>query len=673
MNYLTLPGGIVTPSDPQLDAGDTFESASCEQRSHSSAPLANDDNDGDVGNALVTCDSDAGSRALSMLNTASALMRMERSEVRVTEFDMYAALPRMDLWGTLHMHKRRAREHVRKLVYRFLCERQRERQQRLSAIDVEVVREMQNVSSLRVVSGASVNIVALSSYAPPQCHQIGMQELLYGRGNGYIVATRQRNSASRVCITPPTPVVSRDESVNHLLEVQNERIEAHLRRTYDGKKVCTSAIDKERERLALESKRGYDLFRCTDMCGTRNMRNFGNNQSLLTGAEDPHTALYSMLQQAWLLACEGSDITHLQEFSTQNVVSCFRLPHTVNLEEMRKSHLCDNTQILKRDFPAVIYPPDEECISKAYKLADRVKQLRRDIVTSTEWQSARERRANNFVVASVRSHEWSLVEAQHVRNAMGVTDTSRDSGGSGSAANHNSTSEHFNDTVLNMTRGASRDKKRRENIEFIVYESGAQVITGPKDQDVEAALYDINCDSIAEVTAMERLRKRRQRARTEERKRKRANNNTARSEERSLSLRERDYKLVHANAPSTYGRALSTAISNIGEARATSVASSKGALRKSNAVRRREATVALGRHTEDATAPHIEREYQRASKRQRGASHGSAILYKPGAADGTDSRQCVRRDSTAVCTRNAAQYDPDSIEHFLDGISESAQ
>lgn len=696
MNLLTVPGGIRFYRRDEVLASlqpkEYNDAAATSQRRNTGLAAALDGRESSSPPPMSSVHTPTHTDLISTEHVhsgaAAALIHLEhrKDDVEVHDFDLYAALPRLDLWATLNMHDPRARAHAKRLVREFLVERQRDRQRKMRSMNVEVVREMESNRDLRAIIGASVNVVALASHAQPTCGPIDMDLLLHGNGNGPMVATRQRNSASRVCITPPTPTVQQSPVIEQLLAIQeqrtkneqarNSRSRSRKRQTNASTVAAAAAVDDDDDDdlVSSNTKRGYNLFACTEMYSTRTLRIFERNKRLLlTGAQDPYTALYSMLQLTWMMACEGCDIPNLDEFSTQNVVSCFRLPETVDLEKMKRSRLCEQTQFLKRNFPAVIYPPDEKCIKEAHRRARRMKKLRKDIVTDTSWHSASRKRANACIQRSVRSYDAMLVKKEYARNAMGVQSKRKEDVPSQQEdCDVGNTLSRF----LAPAAATSRRKRAEENVENIVYRSGAQVITGAPDQDIETELYQLNCEHISEVMATERLRKQKNKNRNARKKQRISSTPAAAATSNNnqvVSMHDRDTRLT-VGEERAHARNMSRAIAQFGEQHANTVVNINSAYSQSNATLRREATVALGADKEDDVAPRIERPNVRALSHHNHRRRPSDAAPQRGALKHSSPTSCENNgsDGSVIAYDDRSQeYDTiESIEDLLDQFAE---
>lgn len=490
MNILTIPGGITFPGEKDFSGEDPVRAAADKEREQqrSAVPVPNDVRDVAFFNNKII--------EASMTETGRALIRSHSSgkNVRVTDFDVFAAVPAYDGWMTLHYDKPEARSCAREHVRRYLKKRAAERKQELLGLDPEVIAEMAKIDSRRVV-GCTVNVSALGK---SPTGPFDMNQIIYSEPNGCYVSNRRRNSASRLCIRPPTPMVDMPED---LLRYTRMKSTSYVHEEAPSRKRSSSgrADDGESTRDT-----GIGLFACTDKPKDQTFLVYPSGAFVLTGAQDSYTALYGMLLLIWMLACEGMHIDHMAQFSPQNIVTTFRFPHRIDLKAL-KSAMRDELEFLNKRFPAAIFHPDAKNIERAEKRARELKKLHYDIVTDRSWMGAEERAVDDLLAASTACYETEQLDQRYEKQILG---TLSDSGVD--IEEFEAEGIRVPKHVAAAARASSNSgggKKKEKFLAVIIHSTGAIVITGVDDPYVELAFYEIMYEKLSRFVAESGVKK----------------------------------------------------------------------------------------------------------------------------------------------------------------------
>jgi TATA-box binding protein (TBP) (component of TFIID and TFIIIB) len=482
MNILTTPGGITFPDEKDF-SGDDPDRFNLEEVLSSSSSSQNDERSvAYYNNKIIEANMTEAGRALVLSQSAG-------NNVRVTDFDVYAAVPAYDGWMSLHYDKPKARAHARRLVQKYLKKRAIERKKELLGLDKEVIAEIAVIDSRRVV-GCTVNVSALGK---SPTGPFSMEGLVYSDPNGCWAANRRRNSASRVCIRPPTPMVSMSEELMRYTRMKTTRFVHESEKEFPTRKRSRSSRDNE------ESTRdtGIGLFACTDKPKDQTFLVYPSGAFVLTGAQDSYTALYGMMLLIWMLSCEGMKIDHMAQFSPQNIVTTFRFPHRIDLKAL-KNAMKDELEFLNKRFPAAIFHPDAKNIKRAMRRARKLKKLHHKIVTDKSWMGREDRESDDLLSLSTNCPETVRLRERYEDQILGKLD------------------DHGEDTLeLDIEACESKTLRRSDHrnkhdkyLAVIIHSTGAIVITGVDDPYVELAFYEIMYEKLIHFVAKNRVKKR---------------------------------------------------------------------------------------------------------------------------------------------------------------------
>lgn len=475
MNILTIPGGITFPGNKEFNGNDPDRF----NEDAIFAPRAYADDDDDDDELKQTPANKDRSMAFfnnkiieaSMTDAGRALIRSKTSvhNIKVTDFDVYAAVPAYDGWMSLHYDKMNARVRAKHHVLKYLKKRAAERSKELLELDADVIAELAQMESRRVV-GCTVNVSALGK---SPTGPFDMNQIIYSEPNGCYVSNRRRNSASRLCIRPPTPMISMPED---LLRYTRMKSTSNVPKSDEEKSRKRPMPSKNGIEEEITKDTGIGLFACTNKPKDQTFLVYPSGAFVLTGAQDSFTALYGMMLLIWMLACEGMHIDHMAQFSPQNIVTTFRFPHRIDLKALKEA-MRDELEFLNKRFPAAIFHPDAKHIERAEKRALELKQLHYDIVTDKSWMDADEKQVDDLLMLSTSCHETTELKKRYEDQILGKIERPEDD------------------------LPEFEDKKKEKYLAVIIHSTGAIVITGVDDPYVELAFYEIIYEILSRFVA----------------------------------------------------------------------------------------------------------------------------------------------------------------------------
>jgi len=383
----------------------------------------------------------------------------------------------------------------------------------------------------RVLIGCTVNISALGSTVAG-CFDIN--KILYKEPNGYLHPNRQRNAALHICLRTNSPNVYSIDKIDKFVKKTNLNIknlynnDNNTKKKVVGDRVIRSSKtyivspkllgDKDsREHLVAQqhtaSKTNQDnnslfnLFSCYNKPRDQTYLTYPSGSFVLTGAKEPYMSLYSQWILTNLFTIEGIPITHLNNFSIQNIVSTFRMPISIDLSRLEKRWGQNKIKYSKIQFPAAIYTIEKKLVEIAIERANIIKEIKRKIIEDNSQKTPEEIKVDQLVdqlVSSYDSHKikenfknrfvfrknnpyQKLLDGETVHDPEYIEEISKEI--------EKTIHEDLNDDAI-ISQPLLKKSISKNNPVALIYRTGAIVTTGSNDIDFEIALFEILYDML---------------------------------------------------------------------------------------------------------------------------------------------------------------------------------
>lgn len=390
----------------------------------------------------------------------------------------------------------------------------------------------------RVLIGCTVNISALGSTVAG-CFDIN--KILYKEPNGYLHPNRQRNAALHICLRTNSPNVYSLDKIDKFIKKSNLNIknlynnDNNTKKKVVGDRVIRSSKtyivspkllgDKDsRDHLvqqphiqnASSSSKSchhqdnnslFNLFSCYNKPRDQTYLTYPSGSFVLTGAKEPYMSLYSQWILTNLFTIEGIPITHLNNFSIQNIVSTFRIPISIDLSRLEKRWGQNKIKYSNIQFPAAIYTIEKQLVEIAIERANIIKEIKRKIIEDNSHKSAEEVHVDELVDQLVRSYDahkikenfknrfvfkknnpyQKLLDGETVHDPEYIEDINKEI--------EKTIHQDLEDNAV-ISQPLLKKSISKNNPVALIYRTGAIVTTGSNDIDFEIALFEILYDML---------------------------------------------------------------------------------------------------------------------------------------------------------------------------------
>lgn len=364
----------------------------------------------------------------------------------------------------------------------------------------------------RILVGCTVNISALGSTVAG-CFDIN--KILYKEPNGPLHPNRQRNAALHICLRTNSPYVYSMDKIDEVIKNCNVdgkniyNIENNTKKRGVGDRIIrssksnnTSKINQQQDNNSL-----FNLFSCYNKPRDQTYLTYPSGSFVLTGAKEPYMSLFSQWILTNLFTIEGIPITHLNNFSIQNIVSTFRIPISIDLSRLEKKWGQNKIKYTSIQFPAAIYKIEKDLVEIAIERANIIKNIKRKIlednsnktreqiemdqlvdqlISSYDSHKIKENFKNRFVFNKNNPYQ-KLLDGECVHDPEYIDEINKE-------IQKTIHQDLTNNDVI--TQPLLKKSVSKNNPVALIYRTGAIVTTGSNDIDFEIALFEILYDML---------------------------------------------------------------------------------------------------------------------------------------------------------------------------------
>jgi TATA-box binding protein (TBP) (component of TFIID and TFIIIB) len=378
----------------------------------------------------------------------------------------------------------------------------------------------------RIIVGCTVNISALGS---TNAGSFQIDKVMHKKPRGILVPNRPRNAALHIRLRAKPSIIEAPKEFDDFVQKHNmaimmfdeefkqamrgvvgDRIVRAMKSYHFSPKLLGDMAGEVQKKMQdLQLKQNHKQINASNN-PLSNLFSFGNKpidetyltytsgSYVLTGAKHPYMSAFSMWILVWSFTCESIPITHLASFSVQNIVATYRMPITLDLPRLEKFWGQATIEYVESHFPAAICTIDKGTEKLIIELANITKSVRRDIIMDDSWKTDEQRKSDKRVRKMLRSQDAYKIQKVFDQSFVFEKKQQREPIIDEDKINKK-LAKIFKGDVANMP---SEMKTRYMNKIIggkpvaLIYATGAFVLTGWKDQDVQIAAAEVMYDML---------------------------------------------------------------------------------------------------------------------------------------------------------------------------------
>ena len=404
---------------------------------------------------------------------------------------------------------------------------------------------IKNEKFKKILIGCMVNISALGATTS---ENFDFKKIL-GESKRFLVTNRQRNAASHICIRTNPPITffpdkiidfirSKDKIITKYSSDTNNNnqnpfvIQQNTQKGRVGDRTTTKTLKiyyisskmlgmdhhdhndhnesnfhdtmhqktiQSASKNQIETNSLLNLFSCFNKPYDLTKLVYPSGSMVLTGAKHPYMALYSLCILMWQFSCEGIATTHLKNFSIQNIVSTFRMPVSFDLLRLEKKWTGSNIRYSQIRFPAAIYNIEKGVTDIIIQRANIRKAIRNEIINDSRFIDEDMIVPTQKMLSLTRSYNTSRIQKSiqdKNKPKIDLLSNEKKDHPSSSKNNINEIEEEIIKTIeKDLSDGSGMKLKiRPDKLVALIYTTGAVILTGPHDEDIQIAAYEVIYD-----------------------------------------------------------------------------------------------------------------------------------------------------------------------------------
>ncbi len=378
----------------------------------------------------------------------------------------------------------------------------------------------------RIIVGCTVNISALGS---TNSGSFQIEKVMHKKPRGILVTNRPRNAAVHIRLRTKPSIIAAplefenfirrnnmailmfdDESKLAMRGIVGDRIVRTIKNyNFSPKLLGDCAADVQCKMKALQMKQQQKQINASNN-PISNLFSFGNKpidetyltytsgSYVLTGAKHPYMSAFSMWILVWSFTCESIPVTHLASFSVQNIVATYRMPITIDLPRLERMWGQAKIEYFGSHFPAAIYTIEQKVEQMIIELANIIKRIRREIIMDNSRKTDTQRKTDKCVGKMLRSYDTHMINKTFNERFVFEKKAKPEPSTMDEKKINEKLNKFFKRDMSNMPaemKNKFMNKIMGGKPVGLIYTTGAYVLTGWKDQDVQIAgsevLYDM--------------------------------------------------------------------------------------------------------------------------------------------------------------------------------------